>query len=179
MQKLKIQPFPTIMTERLILRRVLPYDYESLYKLRSNEEVGKYLDREITNSIDQTKEFIKKLSGGISNNEWLYWVIEKRGTNTFLGTVCLWNFSEEKNCADIGYELLPEFQGQGFMSEAVDKVLEFGFNTIGLNLIYGEVHSKNENSIKLLLKKGFILSAESSRPNSDFVVYYLGNSLLV
>ena len=74
-----------------------------------------------------------------------------------IGTVCLWNFSEDKRYAEIGYELLPTYFGNGYMDETIKEVVKFGFETIELQTIEAFTHYGNASSIKLLEKNKFIL----------------------
>ncbi|MBK7227389.1 MAG: GNAT family N-acetyltransferase, partial [Ignavibacteriales bacterium] len=80
-----------------------------------------------------------------------------------IGSICLWNLSREENKAEIGYELLPDFQGKGIAQEAMLAVLDCGFNIMLLNKIEAYTHKENSSSIKLLEKFTFVrdLDAES------------------
>jgi ribosomal-protein-alanine N-acetyltransferase len=55
----------------------------------------------------------------------------------------LLNIRKAENRAEIGYELLPSFQGKGIMHEAISEVIEFGFQEMQLQTI--EAWSKIEN----------------------------------
>ena len=56
----------------------------------------------------------------------------------------------------MGYALHPDFHGAGVMSEAMDVVLDYGFNKMKLHSIEAHVHPDNLASINLLQKKGFV-----------------------
>jgi ribosomal-protein-alanine N-acetyltransferase len=68
----------------------------------------------------------------------------------------LWNISREENKAEVGYELLPDFQGKGIAQEAMLVVLDYGFNIMLLNKIEAYTHKENSASQKLLEKFGFV-----------------------
>ncbi|SEK25191.1 GNAT family N-acetyltransferase [Paenibacillus sp. OK003] len=55
----------------------------------------------------------------------------------------------------IGYKLTPEYWHQGIMTEVVEKVIEYGFNNLGLNRIEAFVEPENVGSRKVLEKIGF------------------------
>ena len=76
-------------------------------------------------------------------------------TDKLIGTICLFDFSDDNLKSEIGYELLPEFQGKGIMQEATLKVMDFGIQRIGLNLIKAYTHSENQSSTRLLEKFNF------------------------
>lgn len=75
-----------------------------------------------------------------------------------LGTICLWNFSQDRKTAELGYELLPEYHGKGMMTEAVNCLLNYGFTDLNLKKIEAFTNEKNLNSIKLLQKSKFVLN---------------------
>ena len=77
-----------------------------------------------------------------------------------MGTICLWNFSDKENKSEIGYELLPQFQGKGIMQEAFLAVLKFAFEVLQLNMIEAWTVAQNENSIKILKRNHFVRNAE-------------------
>ncbi len=145
--------------------------------LRSNANVNKFLDRTGAITIEEAYEFIDKIESGIKNHAWLYWAISQKGNNNLIGTICLWNMKLEKEMAEIGYELFPAFQGKGIMREALTKVIDFGFNSLGLKVITALPHVENTKSIDLLLRNHFRLDEEfafvSKEEADGLAVYYL------
>jgi ribosomal-protein-alanine N-acetyltransferase len=103
----------------------------------------------------------------------LYWAITLTGKNNLVGTVCLFGFSDDNYKCEIGFELLPDFQGQGIMKEAVDKVLSYAFNVIRVKEIEAFVHKDNRRSIKLLEGMFFRRSDEPDNTDPDLVCYHL------
>ena len=91
-----LTPFPILTTERLTLRQLSIDDQENVFALRSNTEINKYLDRAPSKSIDDAINFIEKVTDNIKNNNSIYWVISLTNTKTFVGTICLFDFSNEK-----------------------------------------------------------------------------------
>src|SRR5215203_6647917 len=148
-------PFPVLKTERLTLRQLISSDDKEIFALRSDDNVNKYLDRKPSKSIDDAKNFIQTVNENIERNDSIYWAITLNGTDKLIGTICLFHFSEDHLKAEIGYELLPDFQGKGLMQEAASKVMHFGFQHLRLNLIEAYTHSQNESSTRLLQKLNF------------------------
>lgn len=176
MLKLSFNPFPVLTSERLILRNLCTSDAEKLFELRTNPEVNKYLDRPPTEGIEAIYAFIEKIDKAISENKSIYWVLSLRNSGEVIGTICLWNILEEESCGETGFELLPAFHGNGYMGEALDAVLNYGFKTMKLNSIHTYTHRENERSVALLKKNNFIrnLSAEKkiNRNAEPFAVVY-------
>lgn len=151
-------PLAIIHTERLILRPLNMSDAESLFALRIDKIVNAYIDRRPPLSVTDTSEFIFHINEGIKNNDWLYWAICFTHNPSLIGTTCLWNFSEDKTIAEIGYELSPDYQGQGLMDETLKAVIHYGLNELKLNSINAFTHKNNIRSTNLLKKNGFQLN---------------------
>lgn len=157
MLNINFKPFPILKSKRLVLRQLNEEDANEIFILRSDERVNKYIDRPATSSLDKVIEFINKINIGISKNEAIYWVItlNTNPEDKLVGTICLWNIDKENYTAEIGYELIPEFQGIGIMQEAVKEVIEFGFQNMHLEVIHAFTHPENEKSTKLLERFNF------------------------
>lgn len=153
--RIDTSPFPQLLTERLLLRQVRRADVQEIFLLRSDEIVNKYLGRPKAKSIEDAEDFIKRINFGTGNNQHFYWAICFPDQLKLMGTICLWNFSEDGNKAEIGYELLPQFHGKGIMQEAFSKVVEYGFETLELTTIEAWTIQQNSNSIKILERNHF------------------------
>ena len=168
-------PFPILKTERLTLRQLAVNDEQVIFTLRSDIEINKYLDRQASNAIDDARNFINGINENINKNDSLYWAITLSDRNILVGTICLFGFSDEDAKCEIGYELLANFQGQGIMKEAAEKVINYAFNTIKVQKIEACLHRDNRSSIKLLDKFSFKQSKELDKANPELVCYYLTN----
>ena len=169
--------FPILTTERLTLRQLVISDEQEIFTLRSDSEINKYLDRELSKTIEDARNFINKVNENINKNDSLYWAITFNGNNILVGTICLFGFSDENYKCEIGYELLTNFQNQGIMKEALERVIEYAFNTIKVKKIEALLHRNNQRSIKLLNKFSFRSSNEPDKTNPDLICYHLINSI--
>jgi len=161
--------FPTLTTERLTLRQLSLKDEHEIFILRSDSEINKYLDRQMSNTIDDARNFINK----VNENNLLYWAITYSNKDNLIGTVCLFSFSEENNKCEIGYELLADFQRQGIMKEAIEKVIDYAFNIIKAKIIEAVSHMDNKSSLNLLEKLSFKKSNEYDKTTPELVCYFL------
>lgn len=168
-------PFPELVSRNLLLRQLTEKDADSIFAIRSDKRIAEYLDRPLCRTRDEALRFIYKVNKGISDGGVIYWAVCDKKSGQFAGTICLWNISEENHCADLGFELLTDFQGRGIIQEALNNVIEFGFNVMKLKYILGEVDPGNIKSIKLMEKKGFALLPDSGR--SKTVTYRLFNQV--
>jgi len=172
--KFNFTPFPILKTERLILRQACINDCKEVFFLRSNEEVNKYVKRPTPQSITDAQNFIDKINKGIKNGENLYWCISLKVSKQMIGSISLWNFSEDKKTGEIGYDLHPKNQNHGIMSEALNCVINFGFDRLNLNIIEAYTHHSNESSKRLLTKHHFEhIKDRIDKDNTDNIIYQL------
>lgn len=166
-------PFPILTTERLTLRRLSTDDQQGIFALRSDSEINKYLDRVPSKTIDDALNFINNVNDSIQKNNSIYWVITLTKTKTFVGTICLFDFSDQDNHCEIGYELMAGFQNQGIMKEAVEEVIAYAFQTLKFQKIVAFTHKENQSSAKLLMKFNFLQSPETNQHNPDYHIFTL------
>jgi RimJ/RimL family protein N-acetyltransferase len=148
--------FPELITNRLKLRRLLMSDSEDVFQLRTDKIVNTYIDRPVSRTDKNGEAFIRRIDNSIAANSVYQWVISLKDNPKLIGTICLWNFNEDKTIAEVGYDLFPQFHGQGIMTEALNEVLNFGFIIAGFKTIEAFTHKENKASIKLLIKNGFL-----------------------
>ena len=178
---LNFNPFPEIKTDRLLLRRIEISDGDMILFLRSDKTVTKFIERpesrQTKNMADAIK-FINELDGYFETNKSISWGITLKNESKIIGTICLWNFSENNKIAEVGYDLDPKFQGNGFMNESLKAIVSFGFNKLDLGKIEAFTHQENENSKRLLEKNGFKFNADRvDEENILNVIYELESKI--
>jgi [ribosomal protein S5]-alanine N-acetyltransferase len=176
MTDINFATFPVLTTESLTLRQSTTNDQRDILALRSDPEINKYLGRQPSKTIEDAINFINKVNDNFEKNNSIYWVITLTKTKEFIGTICLFDFSNEKNSCEIGYELMTKFQGQGIMKEATEKVIDYAFQTMQFKKIVAFTHNDNQNSTKLLEKFDFKKSIEADKDNLDLNIFTLTNS---
>jgi ribosomal-protein-alanine N-acetyltransferase len=139
-------------TPRLRLRKLAIYDAEQLALLRSDERVNRYLDRPASTSHEEAVQFVNKI---LYSNSY-YWAINRKNETKLIGTVCLWNFDHENSVVEIGYELFPQFHGEGLMMEVIPAIIAYNSTVLQFATIIGTTHIENISSINLLKKNNFI-----------------------
>ena len=154
-------PFPNLATERLTLRELKIEDENEIFVLRSDERILKYLDIPRAETVDDARKFIARIIDLVKKNESIMWGINLKDSDKLIGTICLWNISEDNTMADIGYMLHPDFQGQGIMQEAIVQVIGYGFGIMNLKIISAEVEPGNAKSINLLERNGFTCTSKA------------------
>mgnify|MGYP000154694171 CR=1 FL=1 len=169
--------FPILKTKRLQLRKLTKNDAQQIFYLRSNEIVNQYILRAKQKDLKEALSFISDRNQDVENCKICYWAITLKGSQELIGSICLWNFSEDKTVSEIGYDLHPDYFHKGIMTEAIQEVISFGFNKLKLISIEAFTHKENTSSIKLLEKSGFIY--DPSRIDEGFPhnnIYILKNA---
>jgi len=72
-----------------------------------------------------------------------------------IGSCGFHNWIKNHERSEIGYEIHKQYQNQGYMSEAIKKVINYGFQEMNLNRIEALIDPMNENSIRIVTKNGF------------------------
>jgi ribosomal-protein-alanine N-acetyltransferase len=153
-------PFPNLETQRLLLRQVSTNDVDAILALRSNDEVMKYIPRPYLKTQKDALELIAmfddKIENGIGIN-WGIYFLDNPGK--LLGIIGYYRMKPEHYRAEVGYMLFPEFNGKGIVSEALQKVVQYGFKEMQLHSIEAVLDPENRASEKVLLKNGFVKEA--------------------
>ena len=166
-------PFPELKTDRLLLRRITMDDAAAVLFLRSDKDVMRFIDREPAKSLKDAEDFIKRINKDIDDNVVIQWAITLMDNpGKLIGTICLWQFQQEHYRAETGYVLMPDQWRKGIMKEALLKVLDYGFKTLGLHSIEAQISPGNSASAALLESTGF---TREGYFKEDF--YFRGNFL--
>ena len=160
MLELNFHPFPELITERLLLRRMTKEDAAEVFFLRSDEAVMQHIGREPATTIKEAEDFISQINHGIDANELIMWGIALHDEpRQLIGSICFWQIRKEHYRAETGFVLHPLFWRKGIMKEALLKVIEYGFATMKLHSIDAHVSSDNIASAAVLEATGFVREA--------------------
>lgn len=160
MLTLNFTKFPTLETERLILREHALFDAETLFAMRTNETVMKYIDRERPADLLEIKTFITKFNEGFEKGDNLAWVIAlKDNPKQMIGSIGYWRTDFANHRAEIGYMLHPDYWRTGIISEALKRTINFGFEEMNLHSISANINTENDASRQVLIKHGFVKEA--------------------
>jgi len=149
------EAFPCLETERLILRQITARDTSAVFRLFSNPKVARYLDFPILKTMDEAREIVDWCDAIWREGSGMRWGITKKGNEALIGTCGFHNWAHRDFRADIGYDLLPEYWGQGLMREALSRMIRYGFDALALHRLQGMVHPSNARSRGLLKRLGF------------------------
>ncbi len=147
--------FPTLTTNRLLLRQLRPTDAEALFAIRSDQEGMEFFGQEPYTSLEEAHTLIQRLQAHYDQHEAIFWCVTLKGEDTVIGSCTLFSFNPHFHYAETGYELHRAYWRQGITSEAMSAVLTYGFTELELHRIEADVAPDNTRSKNLLLKLGF------------------------
>lgn len=147
--------FPPFETENLLLRKITNEDLDFIFRHFSNPKVARYLFDEPPITTITGAEEIVQFYADLAGKPFNRWIITEKDKNQPLGTCGFHNWDRRYLRAEIGYDLSPDFWGQGIMNEALRGAIMTGFDQMRLNRIEALVYVENDPSVRLLEKLGF------------------------
>lgn len=145
---------PTLYTERLSLRAMHVIDAEDMFDYARRPEVTEYLLWSEHQDITFTRDYLHYIGRRYALGDFYDWAIIDRESRKMIGTCGFTRIDTANNSAEIGYVLNPDFHRRGFGSEAVRRILKFGFEELGLNRIEARFMQGNEASLALMMSVG-------------------------
>lgn len=154
--KINFEVFPVLETERLVLKQISSAQVGELSLILSDPEVAKNDYFYPTTNETQVMAFIERYQTEWDEQEEITWGIFNKAKNELMGTCCLGDLCEITNKAEIGYAVRQNEWGNGYASEAISALIQYGFDAAGLNRIEGLITPGNDASVKVLEKNGFL-----------------------
>lgn len=155
MLNLNFNPFPILESDRLILRKMILTDAPQLFELRTGKETMKFIDKDKIASVQVAQEMIQSMDVQMQNNAAVMWGITLPGSAAIIGTIGFWRIVKDHHRAEIGYMLKPEYWNKGYISEAINAVINYGFQKMKLHTIEANINPHNLASRRVLEKQGF------------------------
>ncbi|UTH76551.1 GNAT family N-acetyltransferase [Chromobacterium sp. IIBBL 290-4] len=148
--------FPTLRTERLILREITLDDAPALLDIHGDAEAMRWYGTNPLATLEQARQMVETFAG------WrqlpapgIRWGLALSGGGPLIGSLGLFKWNRGWRSCALGYELARGRQGQGLMSEALRAALAWGFVHMELNRIEAQVHPDNQASLTLLERLDF------------------------
>ncbi|WP_077324663.1 GNAT family N-acetyltransferase [Virgibacillus siamensis] len=154
MDKSIILGVPKLETERLLLRKISLDDIAEMNEYGSSDNVSRYVSWPAHQSTDDTKKFADIVLAGYESGEPPFWGIVLKENNKLIGTINFVSWMPKHKTGELGYVLSERYWGRELMSEAVDRVLDFGFREMALVRIQARCFTENLGSEKVMKKVG-------------------------
>ncbi len=145
---------PTLLTPRLTLRPARMSDAEDMYEYSRDPEVARHVLWDAHTSIHQTRNYIRYLIRQYRNASPGTFVIALRDSGKVIGTIGFMWLQMDNRSAEVGYSLGRKYWNQGYMTEALQAVVEFGFTRLNLNRIEAQHECDNPASGHVMQKAG-------------------------
>ena len=143
-----------LRTKRLLLRRAEETDVDGLHAVFREPRAMRYWSELPYTDPAQTLAFIRGMQG-IHDRSPLEFMVEFEGRA--IGKTGIFDGQE------IGYILHPDTWGQGLATEAISAVCQHAFDTVGLTKITADVDPRNDVSVHLLCKLGFLETGRAEK----------------
>ncbi|NCB34274.1 MAG: N-acetyltransferase [Erysipelotrichia bacterium] len=145
-------------TERMILRRICVEDAPEIYEnWASDPEVTKFLTWPPHASVSVTEKICRMWSDSYSQPDFYHWGMELKSDHTLLGNISTVGINEEMNEVTIGYCLGKKWWHQGYMSEALNRIIDFFFEEVDANRVQSDHDPHNPHSGMVMKKCGMTL----------------------
>ncbi len=141
-------------TERLILRKLEVSDIEPLYyNYGSDPQTASYVMWDKHKNIDETREYVESCINAYNDNKYL-WVVELKELKEPIGMIELLHIHSKYQTAEVAYAYGSKWWRNGYATEALKKVLHYGFCEVGLAVIEARHFPSNPASGKVMEKAG-------------------------
>ena len=153
-----------IRTERLLIKTPQIDDKFKLTQLINDKDVIKWLSEiPFPYTLSHAEEFIERSRERVLKQESYNFMIFQ--DKKMIGGIGLTEFNNQS--CQVGYWLGKQYWGNGFATEALKSILNFGFDQLNLEKIYAAYKIGNEGSIRVLTKCGFEYSRKKYEYDSE------------
>ena len=145
----------TLETDRLILRRFSVTDAGAMYRnWASSEEVARFLTWEPHPDAEATAALLREWAAEYEKPDCYNWVLELKSEGMIIGNISVVRICEETKCAVLGWCMGTAWWGNGYMPEAAEAVLQYLFETVGMNRVCANHDISNPKSGRVMQKIG-------------------------
>ncbi len=159
-------------TDRLLLRRLVPSDLDSLYALYRDPEIRRYFPEGVLTYQETREELEWFLNGHPRHPELGLWATIYKPDNRFIGRCGLlpWTIDGQFE-VEVAYLLDKAYWGQGLASEAARGIVEYAFGRLGLTRLVCLIDAQNRASIRVAEKIGMAFEKTGEDEKGPFLLY--------
>lgn len=157
----------TIETPRLILRRFHADDAQAMFtNWASDPEVARFMTWPAHSDLTVTRAVLQNWVDGYENKNFYQWAIVLKEYGEPIGSISVVHQYERIGKAEIGYCIGKSWWHKGLMSEALQAVMDYLFDEIGMNRIEARHDPNNPHSGGVMKKCG--MKYEGTTRQSDW-----------
>ena len=163
--------FELIVTDRLELRRSVPEDADEISGYRRDPNVNRYQGWNRTDPEGVRAE-IREMAARVPGDPgWVQFSVFERETGRLVGDVGLSPAEGEPGVVRVGYTISPAFQGAGYATEAVAALVEYAFESLGVQVVRAHASGANTPSHRVAEKVGMRLVERFKRTEAGETWY--------
>lgn len=148
-------PSNPLVSDRLALRKICKADLAHLYSVHSDPAVNRYIPYTTWESHADADAWWQRVENRMAEGKALQFAICQQDSGQVIGSCVLFAYEEAHGRVEIGYVLGQAYWGQGYAREAVQRLLAFCFEDVGIRHIEARVDARNQASAGLLQRLGF------------------------
>ena len=157
----KIKSFTT---QRLGIQPTSEKDAELIYELMNSPKFIQFVGNRNIHSIEEARAYIrKKMLPQLHSLGYSNYTIVRKEDGKKLGACGLYN-REGLDGIDIGFGLLPQYEGKGYAFEASQRILKAAIEDFKIKSIQAITSKEKLGSQALLKKLGFRVSGSITLP---------------
>lgn len=145
----------TLHSSRLILRRFYLGDADAMFRHWAHDpQVTKYLSWPRHQTAADSLRVVRSWEPDFLMRDKYHWAIEAKDLGEAIGSIAVNVIDESIDAVEIGYALGQAFWGEGYMTEALQAVIRFFFEEVGVKRIEGRHDVENIASGRVMQKAG-------------------------
>lgn len=154
-----------LKTERLSLKPISGSDIENVFELQSLEQTAKFNTSKVPIDINETKINVEKwiAENNKENIKHYTFAVELIDEEKFIGLIGLHLGKEHYKNAEVWFQFDYRFWNNGYATESLKKIIDFGFETLKLHRIEAGCAVENIGSISVLEKVGMLREAHTRK----------------
>ena len=145
---------PTLETERMLLRPRTKEDKDDIFEYASDPEVTEYVTWPTHRSIEDTISFLESAPKNFAKRESIGFAIELKETGKMIGDCGFLRIEPKHHRTEIGYVLNRNFWSKGYMTEAVQELIRFAFEEMGMHRVAAICDVENIRSSNVMERCG-------------------------
>ena len=157
--------FERLTSARLVLRRFRAEDIATFVRYRADPAVARFQSWENFTAADG-EEFFAAMSRQHPDTpgEWFQFAIELTASGEMIGDCALHALAASPREVEIGFTLASEFQGHGYATGAVARLLDYAFGPLAKERAIAITDARNMSSVAVLERLGFVRDSRPREP---------------
>lgn len=156
-------------TERLVLREHISEDANAILEIFGDIEVMRFFGMKPIQSLNAARKMIDYFKKSSEENGLNRWAVVLKDLDAVVGSIFYTNIEKPYFRAEIGYLLSRKHWGKGIMTEALERIISFGFEQMNLNKIQALITIDNQRSFALIERLGFCREGVLREHNFNYV----------